>query len=208
MIDPCDAPLTYLITKGEAASARFSESSREILSVLELAVEAAISLIQIREKHITTKQLFKLASEAAAVVSGSETKLMVNGRIDVALATGADGVHLPEGGMPVGAIRNICPAQFLIGASVHTLNAAQAAKEGGADFVLFGPVFDSIGKTGVGLESLANVCKSLDGFPVLAIGGINESTYQSVLKHGARGYAAIRYLNDKNVLRELARTRI
>jgi thiamine-phosphate pyrophosphorylase len=208
MIDLRDGPLTYLITKGEATSTRFSKSSREILSVLELAVVAAVSLIQIREKHITTKQLFTLASEACAVVSGSETKLMVNGRIDVALAAGADGVHLPEGSMPVGAIRNICPAQFLIGASVHSLETAAAARREGADFVLFGPVFDSPGKSGVGLASLANVCRTLGGFPVLAVGGVNRSNYRSVLGSGARGYAAIRYLNDKNVLRELAKTRI
>ena len=207
MIDLSDGPLTCLITKGEATSDRFSEFAQEILCLLELAVEAAVSLIQIREKHITTGQLFTLASEAAAVVSGSETKLIVNGRTDVALAAGADGVHLPEDGMPVGAVRNICTAQCLIGASVHSLETATAARREGADFVLFGPVFDSPGKSGVGLASLTNVCRTLDSFPVIAVGGINGSNYQSVLGNGARGFAAIRHLNDKNVLRELARTR-
>jgi len=109
--------------------------------------------------------------------------------------------------MPVGAVRNICTEQCLIGASVHSLETATAARREGADFVLFGPVFDSPGKSGVGLASLTNVCRTLDSFPVIAVGGINGSNYQSVLGNGARGFAAIRHLNDKNVLRELARTR-
>jgi thiamine monophosphate synthase len=95
----------------------------------------------------------------------------------------------------------------LIGASVHSLEAAQTAKTDGADFVLFGPVFDSLGKTGVGLESLANVCDALNGFPVLAVGGVEGSNHHSVTENGAAGYAAIRYFNDESVLKEMARNR-
>jgi len=196
MIDLSGAPLTYLITKGEATPERFPESAREILSSIKSSVDAGISLIQIREKHVTTKQLFDLAVKAAAIVSGSQTKLLINGRADVAIAARADGVHLPEEGVPVEAIRSVCPPPFLIGASVHSLEAAVASQKDGADFDLFGPVFDSPGKSGVGLESLADVCRSLHGFPVIAIGGIDGSNYRSVLESGAVGYAAIRYLND------------
>ncbi|HJS50520.1 MAG TPA: thiamine phosphate synthase [Pyrinomonadaceae bacterium] len=200
MIDLTDAPLTYLITKGEAAPGLFAECSREILSSVKRATDAGISLIQIREKHITTKQLFELAVRAVAIVSGSQTKLLINSRADVAIAAGANGVHLPENGIPVAAVRKVCPPPFLVGVSVHSQDAALSAKADGADFVLFGPVFDSPGKSGVGLEALAVLCRSLEGFPVIAVGGIDGSNYQLVLDQGAAGYAAIRYLNDERVL--------
>jgi thiamine-phosphate pyrophosphorylase len=196
MIDPSDAPLTYLITKGEATPERFSDSARQIFAIVRRAVDAGISLIQIREKHITTKQLFELAVEAAAIVSGSQTKLLINGRADVAVAAGADGVHLPEKGVPVAAVRRVWPSPFLIGASVHGLESALSAKADRADFILYGPVFDSPGKSGVGLGALADICRSLEGFPVIAVGGIDGSNHRSVIESGAVGYAAIRYLND------------
>ena len=202
MIDLSGAPLTYLITKGEATSERFSESAGEILSSIKRSVDAGISLIQIREKHLTTKQLFELAFEAATIVSRSQTKLLINGRTDVAIAAGADGVHLPEEGVPIGAIRRVCPPPFLIGASVHGPEAARNAKADGANFILFGPVFDSLGKSGVGLKALADICRSLEGFPVIAVGGINGSNHQSVIESGASGYAAIRYLNDEGILKK------
>ena len=200
MIDTSGSPLTYLITKGEATKERFSECACEILSNVRRSVAAGISLIQIREKYITTKQLHELAVEAAAIVSGSQTKLLINGRVDVAMAAGADGVHLPEDGLPVAETHLVCPAPFLIGASVHSLEAAHSAKADGADFVLFGPVFDSLGKSGVGLEPLADICRALEDFPVLAVGGIDGSNHQSVIDSGASGYAAIRYLNNEKVL--------
>ena len=208
MIDRSGVPLTYLVTRGEATSERFSQCTGEILTNVKRAVNVGISLIQIREKHITTMQLLDLAFEAAAIVSGSQTKLLINSRSDVALAAGANGVHLPEKGVPVAAVRYVCPPPFLIGASVHGLDAARRAKADGADFILFGPVFDSPGKSGVGLETLAKICKSLEGFPVIAVGGIDGSNHRSVIDSGAAGYAAIRYLNDENVLNEFAKTRI
>jgi thiamine-phosphate pyrophosphorylase len=200
MIDPSGPPLTYLITTGEATPERFSECSKEILARVKVAIDAGISLVQIREKQTTTRQLFDLAAEAAAMVSGSRTRLLINGRADVAMAVGADGVQLPEDAIRVSAIRRICAPPFLIGASVHNLEAARSAKVDGADFALVGPVFDSSGKSGRGLEWLSNICRSLEGFPVLAVGGINASNKQSVIDSGAAGYAAIRYLNDDQAL--------
>jgi len=197
MIDLSRVPLTYLITKGDATPERFGESSRAILSIVEKAVDAGISLVQIREKNLTAKQLFKLARGAAALVSGSQTKLLINSRSDVTIAAGADGVHLPEDGVPVAAVRRACRTPFLIGASVHSLEAARAAKNDGADFILFGPVFDSPGKEGVGVRPLREICLALGDFPVIAVGGIDASNKTSVLENGARGYAAIRYLNDE-----------
>ena len=196
MIDLSRTPLTYLITKGDATAERFEANSKDILSVVANAVNTGISMVQIREKNITIKQLFQLARDAATLVSGSQTKLLINSRADVAIAAGADGVHLPEDGVPVAAVRSIFPTPFLIGASVHSHEAACTAKNDGADFVLFGPVFDTPGKQGVGIEPLRETCLALGDFPVLAVGGIDASNKASVLEGGACGYAAIRYLND------------
>jgi thiamine monophosphate synthase len=85
----------------------------------------------------------------------------------------------------------------LIGASVHSIESAKSAKTDGADFVIFGPVFDSGEKKGKGVEELTSVCKTLDDFPLLAVGGINETNYTLALSAGAAGYAAIRYLNEQ-----------
>ena len=189
-------PLTYLITKGESTPDNFEEKRNEVLEIIKAAVLAGISMIQLREKRLEAKQLFELARDGVAAVSGSSTKLLINGRTDIASAAAADGVHLPEDGMRVADVRQSYPKPFLIGASVHNVDAAREAKEGGADFVLFGPVFDSIGKQGKGVEMLSKVCLAIGECPVLAVGGIDETNYHLVLDAGAAGYAAIRYLNE------------
>ncbi|MGH9948194.1 MAG: thiamine phosphate synthase [Pyrinomonadaceae bacterium] len=199
------SPITYLITDGTAEPAEFSANKKRILETIELAVAARVSMVQIREKALTAKQTFELTMEAAAITKPSETKLIVNDRADITIAAGADGVHLPESGMPVAAIRKACPPPFIIGASVHSIERAVAAEREGADFLLFGPVFDSGEKTGVGLSKLAEVCAAVNNVPVIAIGGINASNNADVLLNGAAGFAAIRYLNDLAVLGTLAR---
>ncbi len=196
MIDHSGVPLTCLITKGEGTPERFPAYSKEILDTVKRSIDSRISFIQVREKQISTRQLFELASAAAEMVSGSKTKLLINGRADVAMAAGAHGVHLPEDGVPVADVRRVAPPDFLIGASIHSLEAALSARSAGADLVVAGPVFDSQGKQGRGLAWLGEICKSLEDFPVLAVGGIDGSNYTSVLESGASGYAAIRYLNE------------
>lgn len=198
-----NSPVTYLITNGEATPERFQQKRSEILTVVEAAVAAGISMIQIREKNITAKQLFELTADVTAITSISKTKLLVNGRPDVAKAAGADGVHLPEDGLPIQDVRRSFPSPFLIGASVHDPDRARAAKDGGADFIVFGPVFETPEKSAKGIDSLSDLCSELDGFPVFAIGGVDGSNFQSVLEAGAAGFAAIRYLNDLNVLKKL-----
>jgi thiamine-phosphate pyrophosphorylase len=189
-------PITYLITKGDATPENFPEKRKEIVRTVAAAVAAGISMIQLREKRITARQLFELTAECAALISSDNVKLVVNGRADIAVAGGADGVHLPEDGIPIPYVRGSFPKPFLIGASVHSVQAAKAAKSDGADFALFGPVFDSGEKKAKGIEELTQVRQVLGEFPVLAIGGINETNYGKVVEAGAAGYASIRYLND------------
>lgn len=188
--------ISYLITTGEATPENFPEKRIEIIGVVEAAARAGISMVQVREKRLTAKQLFELSRECAAVTSASGTKLLINSRADIAFASGANGVHLPEEGVPISEVRRLFPSPFMIVASVHSIDAVLEAKRKGADLAVFGPVFDTPGKSAKGIDALREVCTALENFPVLAIGGINAENYNEVLAAGASGYAAIRYLNE------------
>ncbi|MBC7899961.1 MAG: thiamine phosphate synthase, partial [Saprospiraceae bacterium] len=144
--------LTYLITPGEAESSNFSAKKAEILETIRIAVDCTIKLFQIREKFLSAKLLFELTAEAAAITRGSETRLLVNDRADVALAANADGVHLPANSIPADVIRSSFP-DLIIGVSTHSISEAESAAANGADFVTFGPVFETPDKdrpTGLG----------------------------------------------------------
>ncbi len=197
--------LTYLITRGEARSSNFSIKKAEILETVRRAVDSKIKLIQIREKQLPAKLLFDLAFEASANTRGTGTKILINGRADIALAANADGVHLPADSLPADVTRLTFPKELIIGVSAHSHAEAEFAETKGADFVCFGPVFESPEKgEPKGLDELQRICKILDGFPVIALGGINETNYKSVLDRGAAGFAAIRFLNDPDSLRRLS----
>lgn len=203
-----DNPLIYLITDGQATAGNFSEKSLEILKLIKVAVESKINLIQIREKKLPARFVVALASSAAKITKNSPTKLLVNDRADIALAAQADGVHLTSVSIRAEIIRQNFPANFIIGVSAHTLGEAEKAKAEGADFVTFSPIFQTPSKAKYGkpqgLETLREVCEKLKNFPVIALGGIDESNYLEVLKNGAGGFAAIRFLNKPENLRKLA----
>jgi thiamine-phosphate pyrophosphorylase len=192
-------PLIYLITEGNLTAENFDVNKNRILEIIKTAVENKISLIQIREKKLTAKLVFKLASEAAEITKNSNTKLLVNDRADIALAAKADGVHLTENSISAEIIRRSFPKNFITGVSTHSIETAEKAKTEGADFVTFSPVFSSPGKdVPKGLEKLAEVCERLKPFPVVALGGIDETNYRTVLETGASGFAAIRFLHSQN----------
>ena len=199
-------PLIYLITGGEATTENFAEKKPEILELIKHAVQAKISLIQIREKCLSARLVFELAAEAVKLTQNSETKILINDRADIALAANADGVHLTSRSLSADIIRCNFPADFIIGVSTHTIESAELAKKKGADFATFSPVFDSPNKGNPqGLEKLCEVCEKLKPFPVIALGGINETNYKSVLDNGASGFAAIRCLNDARNIKQISR---
>lgn len=188
-------PLIYLITEGAATVENFSAQKRRILETIRRAVEARISLVQIREKLLSAKLVFELTSEATKITKNSNTKLLVNDRADIALAAKADGVHLTENSISAEIIRRSFGENFVIGISAHTIEKAETAKNQKADFVTFSPVFETPNKgRAQGLEKLREVCEKLKPFPVLALGGIDETNYRKVLENGASGFAAIRFL--------------
>jgi thiamine-phosphate pyrophosphorylase len=201
-------PIVYLITKGEAAPPTFDLDRRIILDTIDHAVNEGITLVQIREKHLTARQLFDLTIDAVAITGGSETRLLVNDRSDIAIAAKTDGVHLAANSLPADVIRRQVPKEFIIGVSTHSLAGVRSAAKGGADLAVFGPVFDTPGKgPAKGIDALAEVCREIPDFPVVGLGGVDISNFRSVMEAGSAGFAAIRSLNDwaslKSIMREL-----
>jgi thiamine-phosphate pyrophosphorylase len=176
----------------------------ELLGVVRRSAAAGVDWIQLREKDLPARELIELARGAVAATRGSATRILVNDRLDVALAAGAAGVHLGEQSLPVAAVAGWrrgadAPAGFLVGASCHSLNAALVAERDGADYVAFGPVFATPSKAAYGppqgLDRLAEVSRSVR-IPVLAIGGVTLENASQCLAAGAAGIAAIRLFQE------------
>lgn len=187
-------PIIYAITSGKA------NSPEEILRLVQAAVDAEVPLCQIREKALGGRALYDLVTRAVEITSGTGTRLLVNDRADIAQAAGADGVHLTTQSLPPEVVRQTCGPEFLIGVSTHSREEARAAQQAGADFVVFGPIFETESKLAFGepqgLEKLKELTSELREFPVLAIGGVTLDNVGACFKAGASGVAAIRLLND------------
>jgi thiamine-phosphate pyrophosphorylase len=190
-------PLVYLISDNSITDDNFQETSDAFLELLSAAVAAGVSMVQIREKHLSARLLFDLAKRASSISKGTGTMLLINDRLDIALAADADGVHLTTMSITPDLVRRYVADGFLVGVSTHSSNEIQPVAQAGADFAVFGPVFRSPGKPApTGIDGLTDAVKAVDGFPVLALGGIDASNYRQVMEAGAAGFAAIRFLND------------
>ena len=165
---------------------------RRLLAQAQWAVDTAVDLIQVREPDLDTASLAALVGEVVRISRGSGTRVVVNDRVDVALASAADGVHLRGDSVPAGAVREIAPAGFLVGRSVHRVEEAVAA--GDVDYLIAGAVFPTRSKPGaaplLGLDGLVEIVQAVR-MPVLAIGGITEERLDEVAATGAAGIAAI-----------------
>ena len=175
-------------------SDRSQTRGRDLLSVLEQALEGGVKAIQLREKDLSGKNLYNLAEKTRRLCERYEALLLINERIDVALAVDAAGVQLGKTSLPIGAARALLGPQKLIGASTHSLEEAQHAERSGADFVLFGPVYFTPSKASFGapqgLDALKKIVENIAA-PVYAIGGINSENTIDVRRSGARGVALI-----------------
>jgi thiamine-phosphate pyrophosphorylase len=200
-------PILYAITNGATKSQTTPDDDDflRILYLAEAAVAAQLSLLQIREKNLSARVLYELAARATKITRGSLTRLLVNDRLDIALAAGADGVHLTSTSLPASVVRKICGPEFLIGASTHSLDTARDARDNGADFAVFGPVFETESKRAYGppqgMDKLRQVASELQGFPVVAIGGITLDNAESCFAAGASGIAGIRLFDAFNPAR-------
>jgi thiamine-phosphate pyrophosphorylase len=203
-----------------------ADTQAALLKKIEAAAAVGVDCIQIREKNLSGKDCAALTREALRRAAKSSennlvaSRIVVNDRLDVALAENAGGVHLGEKSLPVQEVKRFASAcrktdDFLIGVSCHSLDAAKSAAKNGADYLFFGPVFATPSKAAFGapqgLERLAEVCRAV-AIPVFAIGGVTMENAASCFAAGASGIAAIRLFQDAEdiaalvqALRKLAR---
>ena len=165
-----------------------------IEGAVESCLGAGLRAVQLREKDLAVRDLMSLAQRLRESTRRHGARLLVNDRADVALVVGADGVQRAGTSLPVSALRSISPPGFLIGASVHSVDEARAAEPEGADFLLFGPVYDTPSKRQYGppqgvaaLERVASAVR----LPVFAVGGVTPARVAEVMRAGASGVAVI-----------------
>ncbi len=165
---------------------------RSLLDVTDRAVSGGVNLVQLRERDLPASQLYHLGVELRKITLGRAI-LLVNDRVDVAIACGADGVQLGEEGLPAEIAKELSKGKLLLSRSVHSLDSAEKAQDDGVDLLVLGTIFPSgshpNGETG-GLDRIINVTAITD-VPVLAIGGITAGNVGSVIEAGASGAAVI-----------------
>lgn len=195
-------PILYLITSGETTSESnpASKDFTQVLKLVEAAVAARVNLLQLREKNLSARVLFELTTQAVKIARNSNTQLVVNDRADIACAAEADGVHLTRQSLDANRIRSVYGADFVIAVSTHSQSEAQQARDEGATFVVYGPVFETASKRiygePLGIGSLRRSVSNLQPFPVLALGGVSLDTVGECFRAGAAGVAGIRLFQD------------
>jgi thiamine-phosphate pyrophosphorylase len=167
------------------------------------AMYAGVDFIQIREKDLSARELLDLTRRALSLTNPHGSKVLVNSRMDVALAAGAHGIHLPSGSIAPRDLRAIAPAGFLIGVSTHSLEELQAAEREGADFAVFGPIFKEKPRA-LGIERLQEAVRAVS-LPVLALGGVDEANVAECISAGAAGVAGISMFQRMRPVRSGAR---
>lgn len=168
---------------------------RDWLDVAGEALEAGATAIQLRDKRATSGELLEMALALKPVAAAHGALFLVNDRFDVALAAGADGVHLGDDDLPVSAVRRVVPRDFIIGRSADTEVDARRAESDGADYLGVGSVFGTLTKTDVigeviGTERLARVAASVS-LPVVGIGGVTMANAGLIARTGAAGMAVV-----------------
>ncbi|MDX2171328.1 MAG: thiamine phosphate synthase [Deltaproteobacteria bacterium] len=190
---PIATPAAWRVT---LVTDRAATAGRPLLEVVAAALAAGVGAVQLRERGLPTRELLALAETLRAATAEVGAALLINDRVDVALACGADGVHLPAHGMTVAEARALLGPTRLIGVSTHAPAEVAAAAAAGADFAVFGPLFDTPSKrpygAPLGVAALAAARSAAPALPLIAIGGIDAGNADQVRAHGADGIAVIR----------------
>ncbi len=206
-------PLTFSLL---ALSDRLSLESTglDMTDWLRALAGAGIGAVQIREKDLDDGALYdltRLACLARESTVSASTRVLVNGRLDIALAAGADGAHLPADGLPAAPLRarfgTLFGTDVLLGRSTHSIHEVEQARDEGVDYVVFGPVYPTPGKgEPTGIPALAQAVRAAGaGVPVFALGGVTLERLGDVAAAGAAGVAAIRLFQDAAALSAVAR---
>ena len=187
MLDPRRLRL-YLCTD------RILALGRSIEEAVEAAIAGGVTMVQLREKDASSREFYRLACAVRRITEARRVPLVINDRLDIALAAGAEGLHIGQSDLPVDAARKIAGNRLFIGVSARTLEQALSAQAGGADYLGVGAVFPTGSKAdageAIGLAGLAEICSAVD-IPVAGIGGIGPQNAGAVMKTGAAGIAVI-----------------
>lgn len=175
------------------------DQEAQLIERVAAAAQAGVHLVQARERDLDARLLTRLVTRLVEAVRGTRARVLVNDRIDVALAAGAHGIHLRGDSLPAARARRMAPPAFIIGRSVRSRDEALRAQDGGGlDYLVFGTVFETASKPGLqaaGLDALGEVTAAVR-LPVLAIGGMTPATLKPVGAAGAAGFAAIGLFAD------------
>jgi thiamine-phosphate pyrophosphorylase len=181
-------------------SARLAGGEAELVRRIAVVARAGVPLVQIREAALADGALVRLVAQAVDAVRATRARILVNERLDVAMAAGAHGVHLRADSVPASRIRAEGPPGFLVGRSVHSADeAAAASADGGVDYLLYGTVFTTASKPGVepaGVEGLRRAVAAAGTVPVLAVGGVARANAPRLAASGCAGFAAIGLFAD------------
>ncbi len=193
----------YLITD------RHQTNGRGVVKTVEEALKGGVRAVQLREKDLSSRELYELAYDLRKLTARYGARLFINDRVDIALAVDADGVHLGGQSIPIYRVRTILGEKKLIGVSCHNQVSAITAQEKGADFITFGPVYYTASKAAygdpVGIGRLGDVANLLR-IPVFALGGLNSTNTDETIKAGAHGIALISAILAADSPRMEART--
>lgn len=173
---------------------RTQAGGRSLPSLIRQAVSAGLPAIQLRERDLSINELLVLAHDIQTMTKSGSVSLIVNDRVDLAMALNWDGVHLRADSLPSLPVRRLIGPHRLIGVSTHSAQEVRCANHDGADYVVFGPIFDTASKRSfgppLGLDLLSDVCRQ-SKIPVFAIGGITSERVRDVRRAGAHGVAVI-----------------
>jgi thiamine-phosphate pyrophosphorylase len=173
---------------------RHQTKGRPLVPLLQRALTAGISAIQLRERDLSVRELVTLAREVQAVMVSSSSQLLINDRVDVALALEGVGVHLRSNSLPLSVARQILGPQRLLGISVHAVEEAVQAEAQGADYIVLGPIYETPSKLmfgpPLGIHALEKACK-LVRIPIMGIGGVTAARAREMRSVGAFGAAVI-----------------
>jgi len=166
---------------------------------LENAISAGVGAVQLREKGLAGASFLQIANRVSKMTSKQNIPLIINDRVDVAIASRSQGVHLPANSFPTAIVRKSLVNSFLVSQSTHDPDEVLTAEKNGADYVTFGPIFETSSKmkygSPLGIEILRELCQRTS-IPVFAIGGITLSTVKPVIDAGAHGIAVISAVFD------------
>lgn len=211
---PAGSLLLYYITGRRQFPGSAEEQEQRLLQKIAECAAAGVDYIQLREKDLSIRALQALANAAIKLLPpGSRTRILINARTDVALACRAHGVHLPANDLPASEVRAIfnCAGMVhpLIAVSAHSLEELSYAQAHGADFAVFGPVFEKGGALeSDGIEKLKEACDAPDrAIPILALGGVTLENAGQCIAAGANGIAAIRMFQENEVAEIVSRLR-